>query len=81
MKRGLNILCSCHYPHLEDDLFLHSFAGLAQGEFVQGNDLLMPMLLLQRKIMGHDKLYPFLCLVLCWGLIPTRSVFELPSDS
>ena len=29
---------------------------------------------------AYDKLCPFLCLVLSWGLIPTRSVFELPSN-
>ena len=49
------------------------FSGLVQEGFIQGNDLLMSMLLLQRKKMGHDKRYPFFCLVLCWGLIPTRS--------
>ena len=29
---------------------------------------------------AHDKLYPSVCLVLSWGLIPTRSVFELASN-
>ena len=56
------------------------FSGLAQGGLVQGNDPLMSMLLLQRKMMGHDKLSPFLCLVLTWGLIPICSVFELDSN-
>ena len=56
------------------------FSGLAQGGFEQGNDLLLSMLLLQRKMVGHDKLYPFLCLALSWVLMPTRSVFDLASN-
>ena len=56
------------------------FSGLVQGGFAHGNDLLMSMLLLQRKMMGHDKLYQFLCSVLSWGLMPTHTVFELASN-